>query len=276
MTQPGDVDALIHIYGDIPLSDEEFEAITLRSLNPRAPEMLLDALAEYGLSAADRLLDAGCRDSAHDVAIIRRFGCPIFGIDLIADNIRRGQALIAKEAMTAHIRTAVARIEAIPAPAGTFTFVWCRDVLSHIPDLAAVFSEFARVLQPGGRVLIYGTFATDLLEPNEAQRLFQPLAIAPSSMSVEVVEAAWEQAGFQMLVRDEIGSEWREFWEESGKHTTSQQLLKIAHLRRDRERLIAELGENSYAAELADCHWGVYQMLGKLCPMMFILELTGA
>jgi hypothetical protein len=24
--------------------------------------------------------------------------------------------------------------------------------------------------------------------------------------------------------------------------------------------------------QLANCHWGVYQMLGKLCPAMYVLE----
>lgn len=272
MTQPGEITALYDIYGDLPISDEEFEAVVMRSLNPRGPEMLLDALAEHGLTAADRLLDAGCRDSAHDETIVRRFGCSVFGIDLVLDNVRRGRALIDEASLTGQIEVAVARIEALPAPSEAFTFIWCRDVLSHIPDLAAAFREFARVLEPGGRMLIYSTFATDLLEPNEAQRLFQPLAISPVSMSAAAVEAAYEQAGFRTLVRDEIGSEWREWWEESGKHTTAKQLLKIAHLRRDRDRLIAELGERSYAVELADCHWGVYQMLGKLCPTMIVLE----
>lgn len=272
MTQDHIVDTLNVVYGDLSLSDEEFEAIVLRSLNPRGPQMLFDALAEYGLTADDHVLDAGCRDSLHDVTIARRFGCSLFGIDLVEDNIKRGQAIIASEAMSERIQTAVARIEAIPAPAKAFTFIWCRDVLSHIPDLNAAFAEFARVLRPGGRMLLYSTFATDLLEPKEAQRLFQPIAVAPSSMSVEVAEAAWERAGFLTLVRDEIGSEWRERWEESGKHTTAIQLLKIAHLRRDRERLIAELGERHYAAEMAVCHWGVYQMLGKLCPTMIVLE----
>ena len=36
-------------------------------------------------------------------------------------------------------------------------------------------------------------------------------------------------------------------------------------------RLIHELGRVNYEVELADCHWGVYQMLGKLLPTLYIL-----
>jgi hypothetical protein len=77
-------------------------------------------------------------------------------------------------------------------------------------------------------------------------------------------------------VRDVIGSEWREHWEESGAGTTARQLLRIARLRRGREPLVAQFGEALYEAELADCHWGVYQMLGKLCPMCWVLRRRGA
>jgi hypothetical protein len=43
-------------------------------------------------------------------------------------------------------------------------------------------------------------------------------------------------------------------------------------MRRDRERLVQELGEKPYATELANCYWGVYQMLGKLCPTLYIIK----
>ncbi len=91
-------------------------------------------------------------------------------------------------------------------------------------------------------------------------------------MSTAAFEAACQGAGLRIAARDQIASEWREYWEETGVGTTARQLLRIARMRRDRERLIAELGQANYECELANCHWGVYQMLGKLCPMMYVLE----
>ena len=43
-------------------------------------------------------------------------------------------------------------------------------------------------------------------------------------------------------------------------------------MRRDRERLLAEIGRIPYEVELADCCRGVYQMLGKLCPTVYRLR----
>ncbi len=42
----------------------------------------------------------------------------------------------------------------IPYPNGSFDFVMAADVLEHIYDTATAFSEFARVLKPGGTLLI--------------------------------------------------------------------------------------------------------------------------
>jgi len=32
------------------------------------------------------------------------------------------------------------------------------------------------------------------------------------------------------------------------------------------------LGRTLYEVELANCYWGVYQMLGKLCPISYTLR----
>lgn len=190
------------------------------------------------------------------------------------DHLRRAQQKIAAADLAERIRTAAGTMASIPAEDGTFDFIWCRDVLSHVPDLRAGFAECARVLKAGGRMLIYQTYATELLESEEAARLYGPLVIVPQNMSLDFVENAWQAAGFTTIERDVIGSEWREKWEEDGTHTSAHQLLRIARLRRDRDRLLAALGEKSYHVELADCHWGVYQMLGKLCPMAITIERT--
>lgn len=52
------------------------------------------------------------------------------------------------------IETVVATAEALPLEGGSFDFVSMGYALRHVEDMAAAFSQFARVLKPGGRVCI--------------------------------------------------------------------------------------------------------------------------
>jgi ubiquinone/menaquinone biosynthesis C-methylase UbiE len=54
------------------------------------------------------------------------------------------------------VRTAAAEAETLPFPDESFDLVFGHAVLHHIPDLAQAFSEFARVLRPGGTVVFCG------------------------------------------------------------------------------------------------------------------------
>ena len=54
------------------------------------------------------------------------------------------------------VETVSADAERLPFPDGSFDLVFGHAVLHHIPDLAAAFGEFARVLAPGGTVLFAG------------------------------------------------------------------------------------------------------------------------
>jgi ubiquinone/menaquinone biosynthesis C-methylase UbiE len=54
------------------------------------------------------------------------------------------------------VRTMAAEAEALPFPDESFDLVFGHAVLHHIPDLALAFSEFARVLRPGGTVAFCG------------------------------------------------------------------------------------------------------------------------
>jgi ubiquinone/menaquinone biosynthesis C-methylase UbiE len=54
------------------------------------------------------------------------------------------------------VRTAAAEAETLPFAGASFDLVFGHAVLHHIPDLRQAFSEFARVLRPGGTVAFCG------------------------------------------------------------------------------------------------------------------------
>jgi ubiquinone/menaquinone biosynthesis C-methylase UbiE len=54
------------------------------------------------------------------------------------------------------VMTAAAEAETLPFPDESFDLVFGHAVLHHIPDLGQAFSEFARVLRPGGTLAFCG------------------------------------------------------------------------------------------------------------------------
>ena len=54
----------------------------------------------------------------------------------------------------------VSDITAIPQPDGSFDAVLCSEVLEHVPDPLAALREFARLLRPGGRLILTAPFVS--------------------------------------------------------------------------------------------------------------------
>ena len=260
------------VYGDWAIEADELEQLLETSLHPRPPEMLFDLVKGLGISSRARALDAGCRDARHSVELVQRFGCRVVGIDVVPDNLQRGQRRLATAGVTNRVILLQGSIEAIPLRNGVCDFIWCRDMLNHVPDLVRGLAECARVVRAGGAMLIYHTFATDFLEPREAASLYRTLAIQAPNMQPVYVEEVIRRGGWQIVHRDVIGSEWREYWEEGEAKTTSKGLLRLARMRRARDRFVAAMGAVPCEVEMAGYVWGVYQMLGKLRPTVYTLS----
>jgi ubiquinone/menaquinone biosynthesis C-methylase UbiE len=259
------------LYGELWAEDEAFEAELDRSLDPRSVESLYDAFGALGAGPGDDVLDVGCRYGAHSVEIARRLGCRVIAADPIPRHLEQVRKRIAEEGLEDRVTVVEAAIESLPLEDRSVSHVWCRDMLNHV-RLVEALSECLRVLRPGGRMLVYQTFATDLCEPNEASRLWSALAIVPENMARSHFEQTAHEAGFEITAVDEIDSEWREFWLETGDRRTVDGLLRAARLRRREIDFVARYGRDRYEAALADCVWGVYQLLGKLCPTVYVLE----
>jgi len=238
--------------------------------------MLFDLVRDLGIGPAHRALDVGCRDGRHVFELARRFGCRCVGIEPVQANLDRGQGLLEaarrdEPEVAARVELIQGRAEALPFPDALFDFVWVRDVLIHVADLQMALRECRRVVTPGGRVLVFQMFATPWLEPGEAARLWPALAAVPQNTNPVLFEEALDGAGLRTIRREEIASEWRERAEEDGTARTSTQLLRAARLLRESERFRAQLGRVRYEVELADCLWGVYQMIGKLSARVYLL-----
>ncbi|MDP9295409.1 MAG: class I SAM-dependent methyltransferase [Actinomycetota bacterium] len=255
-------------------SDGRTEALLEHSLEPRGPDMLFDIAAELGVNVDDLVLDAGCRDGRHMTELVNRFGCRAVGVELVEANLRRRAEVIAATGADVSQRLSFVRgdIQRLPFQDGTFDLVWNRDVMIHVPDLRAGFSECRRVLRVGRRMLLFQMFATRELSEAEAARLWPPLAAVPANADPDHFERCVLEAGWTIERVEHLQSEWREHAEEEGSGRTSRQLLHAARLLRRPGHYVETIGRTAYEGELANTLWGVYQMIGKLSPRVYVLR----
>jgi hypothetical protein len=134
-----------------------------------------------------------------------------------------------------------------------------------------VLRECARVLRPGGGMVLYAVFTTDQLAPGDRNLLVEGLQNSPASMHQPTVEAAMAAAGFEMVRRERIGSEWSEHQLEHDPGYLTQDLLEIARLTRNRDQAEAILGPIWYERALAFASWRLQIVLGRLMPVLYAL-----
>jgi SAM-dependent methyltransferase len=241
-----------------------------RSLDPHGPDWLLDRAGQL-LAPGSRLLDFGCRDAYHLIRLVQDNNVTGVGIEPVAIHVERARAAVAEARLERRIQIVHGTMEDCSFPDGHFDLVWCRDVLEQVDPLVPALRQAARVLRPDGRMLVYTTVATDLLEPGEAAMLGHHLGNVAANLAERAIEAAFDAAGLTIVDRDVLGSEWHEHSEERTQ-PVSRTLLRLSRLRRQHDSIIANHGEDIYHHIEANLHWEVFLLLGKLCPIVYLLR----
>lgn len=107
------------------------------------------ALARAGLGRGMRVLDVGFGTGLVAAEAIALTGGPRFvtGID-------PSPGMMQASPLASRVELHVGRAEALPFADASFDFVSMGYALRHLSDLSAAFSEFRRVLRPGGRLCL--------------------------------------------------------------------------------------------------------------------------
>ncbi len=98
-----------------------------------------------------RVLDVGCGDGALAIELAKG-GATVVGVDASDAMIEAARGRAARHRAEVDFRTAAA--QRLPFPAERFDIVVAVTILCFVADAGPVFREMARVLRPGGRLVI--------------------------------------------------------------------------------------------------------------------------
>jgi ubiquinone/menaquinone biosynthesis C-methylase UbiE len=109
----------------------------------------------FDVRGCKRILDAGCGNGRYTRFLLREADgdALITGFDLSQSMLRRARRRL-KSPRVGHVAADLTRL---PYPDAFFDAIVCGWVLEHLPDPRPGLKELARVLQPGGKLLLLVT-----------------------------------------------------------------------------------------------------------------------
>ena len=102
----------------------------------------------------ERVLDAGCGVGGSSLWLAKERRADVVGITLAARQVDKARSYAARRGLANRVRFEVSDFTATPFPDASFDVVWAVESLCHAPQKAAFYQEAARVLRPGGRVVV--------------------------------------------------------------------------------------------------------------------------
>ncbi|MET7477518.1 class I SAM-dependent methyltransferase [Streptomyces sp. NPDC005648] len=147
-------------------------------------------------------LDAACGTGRH-TAHLHRLGHRVTGVDASPDMLAQARTRLPD------VDFHEADLHRLPFADQTVDTVVCALALTHVPDLAPVFAEFARVLRPGGHLVLSDAhLLTSYLRPTLARRPGadgRPTLLAEYHRPLSVYLAHALPLGFQVRHCEEPG-----------------------------------------------------------------------
>ncbi len=144
-----------------PAEVEKFEALAsrwwdidgeFRTLHEINPLRVAYIERQVGALEGRRLLDIGCGGGLLAEALAHR-GARVTGIDVAESALEVARLHLHESALEIDYRLATAEDFAADNAAG-FDVVTCLEMLEHVPDPDSVIAAAARLLRPGGRLVL--------------------------------------------------------------------------------------------------------------------------
>lgn len=145
--------AQVHFgYWPDPADDTDFPAALLAMTDL--------VLGELDVRPGQRVLDIGCGTGGPAVRLAERTGVSVVGVTVSEEQARRATERAARAGVADRVEFHHADAMALPFDDGSFDGTFALESIMHVPDRAVVLAQAARVLRPGGRLVLTDVFRT--------------------------------------------------------------------------------------------------------------------
>jgi tocopherol O-methyltransferase len=127
---------------------------TTRSHNDALKNMNRVLADRVQIQPGERVLDAGCGVGGSSLWLAKERGVDVVGITLAPGQVRKARRHALRRRLANRVHFEVADFTATFFPDASFDVVWAVESLCHAPHKAAFYQEAARLLRPGGRVVV--------------------------------------------------------------------------------------------------------------------------
>jgi len=136
--------------------DPEPFTVTLERMNRFQEPEARALIADLALPPGSRGLDVGCGVGLYTRWLAEAVGPRgrVTGLEPTAERVQAARALVGGAIGDGRLEFRQGDGTALEAAQGSVDWVWCGDVLHHIQDTQAALKEMARVVRPGGLVIV--------------------------------------------------------------------------------------------------------------------------
>lgn len=160
------------------------------------PEMVERIASVLGTGREDRVLDLGCGIGGPARQLASLAGCRIVGVDILEPVLLAARGRMTSARLSAgRVRYVAADAAVLPFSDGVFDQVWALGMVAHLPNVAGMVSETARVLAAGGAVAFTEAFWAGGEEPRFATSAPWPWNLLTAAQ----LACALRSAGFRQV-----------------------------------------------------------------------------